>query len=148
MIVFDLVCPHAHRFEGWFANSTDFEEQLAKGQVSCPVCGSAELKRAVTASHVARGAGRREPAPGTAAEQEGQSAARELLRRVWEQIHHSSEYVGKDFAREARRMHQGEADSRTIHGEATREEAEALLEEGLAVVPLGPAIDDPGNKTH
>ncbi|MFA9460754.1 DUF1178 family protein [Thiohalorhabdus sp. Cl-TMA] len=138
MIVFDILCSNQHRFEGWFANGADFEAQLDNGQLTCPVCGSDRLKRAVSGSRVATGAGKPTAAPGPA---RGEAAARELMRRVWEHIGGHSEYVGQDFAKEARRMQKGETEDRSIHGEATREEAEALLEEGLAVLPLGPAED-------
>lgn len=141
MIVFDLACDAGHCFEGWFASSDDFAGQQARGLVTCPECGSAQVTKAPMAPAVPRKGNQvtetrpqqamvSAPLPPEAVEVLAKLAA--LQREALKQ----SRWVGKDFAEQSREMHYGERDVETIHGQATLEEARDLLEEGIAVMPL------------
>lgn len=136
MIRYSLKCGAGHGFESWFRSAEAFSALRAAGQVSCPVCGSGEVEKDLMAPAVrpARKAEAAVPArpdlSAPASEIEEKIAA---LRR---QIEENSEYVGLNFAAEARRIHSGEAPERSIHGEAKPDEAKAMIEEGLPVAPL------------
>ena len=139
MIIFDLNCsPQGHVFEAWFASSAAFEEQRAKRLVACPLCGSAEVVKAPMAPAV----GSRCEATSTTSSKSALAAAAALQRKLLE----GSEAVGDRFADEARAIHLGEADSRPIHGEATRAEAESLIEEGVPIAPLPFPVIPPGEE--
>jgi hypothetical protein len=135
MKVLNLQCRHAHVFEGWFASEEDFQGQLARGLVECPLCGDAEVAKMPSAPRLNLGAA--EPAP---PRQEVMSAPNAQLQAAWrqlvQQVMANTEDVGERFAEEARKIHYGESDERGIRGQATREETEALLEEGIGVLPL------------
>ncbi|MGC6331387.1 DUF1178 family protein [Rhizorhabdus sp. FW153] len=165
MIVFDLACrPAGHVFEIWFGSSTDYEDQKARGLVSCPYCGSSEVEKAVMAPNVAPKGNRRSDAdsramvptaaPGGAVVPAGANLPapeqfKEMVARIAEiqaKILEGSEYVGKGFADRARAMHLGEEDSRPIHGQTSIEEARALLDEGIAVAPLPLPVRPPGSE--
>ena len=150
MIIFDLKCsPTGHVFEAWFGSSDDYESQRARGLVSCPLCGSGEVGKAVMAPHVAPKGNRRDapaaPSPelfsGDAESVKAMLAAAAAMQR---RLIENSEAVGDRFADEARAIHLGEAEARTMHGRATRAEAEALIEEGVPVVPL--SLPVPGER--
>jgi hypothetical protein len=150
MIVFDLECRGgAHRFEGWFASSEDFASQSARGLVACPACGSADVSKSLTAPRLARKGNQLaavappapapEPArPAIAAPQLPPEAVAMMhaLAAMQAEAIKQSRWVGDKFADESRAIHYGERDAETIHGQATRDEAEALLEEGILVAPL------------
>lgn len=139
MIIFDLKCgPQGHVFEAWFASSAAFEEQRARGLVACPLCGSAEIAKAPMAPAV----GPRSEALSTTSAKAALAAAAELQKRLLE----GSEGVGVRFADEARAIHLGEADARAIHGSATREQAEGLLDEGIPIAPLLFPVAGPGEE--
>ena len=149
MIVFDLKCaPLGHVFEAWFASSAAFAEQQAGGLVACPLCGSAEVAKAPMAPAVgAKGNNAPAGAGGlfTGAPEEVKAmlaAAAELQKRMLA----GSEGVGDRFADEARAIHLGESDRRPIHGEATRAEAESLIEEGVPIAPLPFPVVPPGEE--
>lgn len=114
-------------FEAWFASSGAYDEQAAKGLVTCPSCDSGEVEKQIMAPAV-RGA-RRKPAS------QGEAMAR-LIARARRHIANTCDYVGKDFAGEARAMHRGEKDERPIWGETSRADAESLAEEGVPALPL------------
>lgn len=145
MIVFDLQCKDGgHVFEAWFGSSADFEEQRERGLVSCPLCGSEQIGKAVMAPAVAakgnskdtRGE-RRELAVSNDMPDPGQMKAMlETLAKEQAKALEKSDYVGEDFAREARAMHDGEIDERPIHGQTSLEDAKALLDDGVPVAPL------------
>ena len=154
MIVFDLHCAHGHLFEGWFGSSSDFEDQSARGLVSCPECGSAEIGKAPMAPAVGA-KGNRVPAASAPAAQQpstpqppaGQAVTNtpmpEEVRKALTALHEAqaralskSTWVGKDFANQSREMHYGERDEAPIHGQASIKEARALIEEGVPVAPL------------
>lgn len=129
MICYSLRCADGHDFEAWFASSAAFEEQQAAGRVACVVCGSAEVVKAPMAPSVKGGRDVPELSrPASPAE-----AALAGLRR---HIERTSDYVGPAFASEARRMHNGEAQTRSIWGEASRDEARSLKDEGIPVAPI------------
>jgi hypothetical protein len=130
MKVLDLQCPHGHRFEGWFASAEDFESQLSRKLVECPICGATEVSRLPSAPRLNLSGATAAPAPGGAGEMQAQvmRALREVLEKT--------ENVGDRFAEEARRIHYNEAPARNIRGVTTAEDAKALVEEGIEVMPL------------
>ncbi|MDP3674837.1 MAG: DUF1178 family protein [Novosphingobium sp.] len=151
MIVFDLECSGGvHRFEGWFKSSEDFALQQDRGLVACPRCGSAEVGKAPMAPRLARKGNQdvvTRPSTAPAASDQPQAlaapslppgaiAAMHALAAMQAEAIKDSRWVGDKFAAESRAMHYGDADQATIHGQATREEAQDLLEEGIMVVPL------------
>lgn len=137
MIVFDLGCPNQHRFEGWFASSEDFERQLQHKLVVCPLCGNAKVSRLPSASYVKTGATERpsRPAAGLGPQQYA-NIGTEVLTRLVEHIVENTEDVGPAFPEEARKIHYREVPERRIRGTASREEVEALKDEGIEVVAL------------
>ena len=152
MIVFDLRCgAGAHVFEGWFASSEDYESQRSRGLLSCPLCGSEAIGKAVMAPRVrAKGnssdqgsdAAREMMLPESESVKQMLSAMAALQKRMIEQ----STYVGDRFAEEARAIHLGEAAIRSIYGKATPAEAESLAEEGIPVTPLPFPVVEPGQE--
>jgi len=147
MIVFDLICKNAsHVFEIWFGSTADYEEQKARGLVVCPYCGSADVDKAVMAPNVAakgnRGGEIVPASPAAAAGATNMPPPQEFkamvakLAEVQAKMLEGSEYVGSKFADEARSMYHGEREARTIHGQTTAAEAQALIEEGVPVAPL------------
>lgn len=149
MIVFDLQCSdQVHVFEAWFGSSADYEEQRKKGLVSCPICGSQDVSKALMAPAVGAKDNRKSerPAPATgdstvpisngSSDPARMKAMLEKLARQQSRALENSDYVGEKFASEARAMHDGEIDDRPIHGQTSVEEAKALLEDGVPVAPL------------
>jgi len=149
MIIFDLKCgSQGHVFEGWFGSSTDYEEQQARGLVSCPLCGSGEVAKAVMAPAVGA-KGNRSPAAAPELFSGDPDAVKRMLAALaaeQKKLLASSEAVGDRFAEEARAIHLGEADARAIHGRATREQAESLFDDGIPVAPLPFPVLDPGDE--
>ncbi len=155
MIVFDLQCGGgAHVFEAWFGSSSDYEEQREKGLVSCPICGSAEISKAVMAPAVgAKGnqGGEGSSVPSDAAlpvsntnpDPAQMKAMLETLAKEQAKALENSDYVGDGFADEARAMHDGEIDDRPIHGQTSVEDAKALIDDGVPVAPLPLPIRSP-----
>ena len=146
MIHYNLVCSQAHEFDGWFPSSAGFDAQAERGLVECPVCGGTDVTRALmTPSVPAKSNTRSEvlPAP---AEPPPQNVAvtgermpdqvRAALQKLRAEIERNADYVGADFAEEALRQHRGESDKRAIYGEASEEQTEALLEEGVQVARI------------
>ncbi len=146
MIVFDLKCGQGHVFEAWFANSEAFADQKAKGFLACPLCGAADIEKAVMAPNVApKGNQRAETLPAApmatsapAAEPSPADvkALLETLAKAQAALLEKSEWVGRDFASKAWAMDAGEMDQALIHGQTTADEAKSLIEDGIAVVPL------------
>jgi hypothetical protein len=130
MKVLNLQCALGHGFEGWFASNEAFETQLAGGLVECPVCSDTRVTKLLSAPRLNLGASApSQPSPPVVeASARWMQAARELMART--------EDVGDRFADEARKIHYGEAADRGIRGQATREQAEALAEEGIPVLQL------------
>ena len=147
MIVFDLACKNAsHVFEIWFGSTADYEDQKARGLVSCPFCGSTDVDKALMAPNVAaKGNSRSDRSPAglatvpAAANVPTPQQFKEIVSKLAEvqaKMLEGSEHVGTKFADQARSMHYGEQDSRPIHGQTSAEEAKALIEEGVPVAPL------------
>ncbi|MBW0156768.1 DUF1178 family protein [Sedimentimonas flavescens] len=134
MIRYTLKCESDHSFDSWFQSAEAFDKLLAAGMVACSVCGSSKVSKALMAPSVqpARKAGEKPEAPLSAPQGEVEQALAAMRRHVEE----NSDYVGMNFAAEARAMHDGDAPERAIHGEAKLEEAKALLEDGIPVAPL------------
>jgi hypothetical protein len=134
MILFDLRCKDGHAFEAWFRDSAAYEDQAAAGDLACPVCGSAEVSKALMAPAVSSG-----PKVDAASAAE----AMRLWRRVQNHIEKNFDHVGARFAEEARKIHHGEAEKRSIYGEATKAEAKELRDEGIDVnqIPWLPRQD-------
>ncbi|MBX5168003.1 MULTISPECIES: DUF1178 family protein [unclassified Rhizobium] len=138
MIRYSLTCDNAHEFEGWFSESADFDRQVATGFLTCPVCHSAAVSKLLMAPSVstARKKDERQTLAMDALRQESLQKLKEAVAAVKA----NSEDVGTQFPEEARKIHYGEADARGIIGQATVDEAQALLEEGIeiAAIPVLP----------
>ena len=147
MIIFDLRCaPQGHVFEAWFGSTGDFEEQQARGLVTCPICASQAVEKAPMAPRVGAKANQTPPASADyfSSEPETVKAMLAALATAQKEMLKGSDFVGDRFADEARAIHLGDADARAIHGRASRAEAESLVEEGVAIAPLLFAIQEPG----
>ena len=164
MKVLDLQCSGRHCFEGWFASEEDFQDQLARKLVACPVCADCDITKMLSAPRLNLGAALAPREAATAGPAEAQDAAADkgkskesasadgparsvmsgpderMLQAAWlrmaRHVMANTEDVGDRFAEEARKIHYGEADERGIRGKATAQETEALAEEGIAVMPL------------
>lgn len=158
MIHYQLQCRQAHGFDGWFRDSAAFETQAARGLVSCPVCADTAITRALMAPALAKGREIAPPTPPvptalvpTAPPEKPVAMAggplpdhvRAMLQRLRTEVEKHCDYVGPAFAEEARRIHHGESERRSIYGEATQEQAEALAEDGIEVsrIPWVPRAD-------
>ncbi|KQT44364.1 hypothetical protein ASG43_13490 [Aureimonas sp. Leaf454] len=135
MIHFALRCEAAaHDFDGWFRSGEDFEGQVSRGLVTCPVCGSTEIAKALMRPAVSGTRDERSPAEA--------SRMMAALRAMSREVRANADYVGPAFAEEARKIHYGEADERRIYGEASPVEVKGLMEEGIAALPLPPLPED------
>ena len=158
MIRYSLRCEQSHSFESWFQSSSAFETQVKRKLVTCPVCGSAKIEKAIMAPRIVSKKGRDSaPAPApveTAAPAETPTTEstplmmaqeRELRAKIKELRDHivkNADNVGERFPNEARAMHYGDKEHRPIYGEASPEEARALVDEGVEVSPLPVLPDD------
>jgi hypothetical protein len=129
MICYQLVCRKNHSFEGWFRDSAAYDAQAKKGLLSCPNCQSKRVSKAPMAPAVTKRAALAETA-------EQARAMREWVAQVRAHVEANSEYVGEKFPDVARAIHYGDAEQRTVHGEATLEAARDLIEEGIPVAPI------------
>ena len=159
MIKYQLICDKSHEFEGWFGDSAAFESQQESGFLTCPVCGSADVRRALMAPNLASPKTRKtdlaeqqpsaqpEPQPQPQAPQQASAAlppaaARKMqelmseMRALQTKIREECRDVGDNFAEEARKIHYGEAEPEGIYGQATAEEREALDEEGIEIMDM------------
>ena len=132
MIVFDLKCGHGHVFEAWFGSSEDYQGQLARGLVSCPLCGAQDIQKAVMAPAVAAKGNQRQMRPSAAGSETADMAKLLAAQRALEA---QSDWVGPHFATEARARHEA-GTTRPVHGEASLAEVKSLLDDGVPVVPL------------
>ena len=128
MICFTLSCAKDHRFESWFASSGAYDVLQAAGQLRCPNCGDSTVTKALMAPAVAVKSTQTLDAP--------KSDTEKALAEIRRHIEENSDYVGLNFAAEARKIHTGDAPARAIYGEANAAETRALLEEGVPVAPL------------
>jgi hypothetical protein len=155
--VFDLQCEQSHIFEGWFASAQAYDDQKDRGLLSCPVCGShqvirklsaprlnvSHLRQQVTASDTVSG-GMQQQSSGSSAEGTQQQLGKiqaQVLRQLREMVR-ATENVGNRFAEEARMMHEGQAPERPIRGVASPQEREELAADGIAVLPIPDFLDD------
>ncbi|ACI56796.1 hypothetical protein GGI64_003648 [Rhizobium leguminosarum] len=138
MIRYSLTCDNAHEFEGWFSESADFDRQVATGFLTCPVCHSAAVSKLLMAPSVSTA--RKKDERQTLAMDAMRQEALQKLKEAVAAVKANSEDVGTQFPEEARKIHYGEADARGIIGQATVDEAQALLEEGIeiAAIPVLP----------
>lgn len=159
MIRYRLKCEKRHEFEAWFSNAAAFDRQAKRGQISCPRCGTSKVEKTVMAPSIiksakrkrARKAPEKEPSEQPAAPPAAQAETHRLaahgalaaaMRKLRAEIEAKSEYVGPRFPEEARKIHYEETPARGIYGEATREEAQALSEEGIEFFPLPSLPED------
>ena len=154
MIRYTLRCEHDHAFESWFQDSSAYDTQVKRKLVSCPVCGSHGIEKAIMAPRIVSKRGRESAAPAPASAETGAVATstpllmaqeRELrakLKELRDHIVKNADNVGESFPNEARKMHYGEIEHRPIYGEASPDEARSLIEEGVEVSPLPVLPDD------
>ncbi len=126
MICFTLRCGKGHHFDSWFTSSAAFDDLGAAGHLLCPTCGDAQIEKALMAPAIST------PEPS----ERPQPSAAQALDQLRQMVEANSDYVGSNFAAEARAMHLGDAPTRAIYGEAKSEDARALLEDGIPVAPL------------
>jgi hypothetical protein len=135
MIKYALLCEFDHAFEGWFSTSADYENQQSRGLLDCPVCASKAVRKAIMAPAVqGTKAQAAAPAPAPEMQQMMMQAMGEMRRHVEENF----DYVGDQFAKEARAIHEGKSEERGIYGEASPKDVRGLVEDGVRVAPLPP----------
>jgi len=142
VIRYALVCDQGHGFESWFRGSAAYDEAAAAGHLSCPSCGSPRVEKAVMAPHVAGERASEAPRVNLVSPQEEE--LRGKLKALRAHLTENADYVGQGFAEEARRIHLGEVERRSIYGEASLGEAKTLVEDGVEIMPL-PALPDERN---
>jgi hypothetical protein len=135
MKVLNLQCAHGHGFEGWFASQDAFDTQLADGLVECPMCGDTAITKLLAAPRLNLGNARAPSTEVARQEPADESQQARWLRAVREVIS-KTEDVGERFIDEARKMHYGEAEERAIRGQATPDQAQSLIDEGIPVFTL------------
>ncbi|WP_419825708.1 DUF1178 family protein [Sphingomonas sp.] len=140
MIVFDLACGGGHVFEAWFGSAGDYDSQRERGLVSCPICGNGTIDKAPMAPRIGAGGSRTAPTP-----EQAKSMMRALATAQAKALA-GSEHVGRRFATEARAIHEGDAEARPIHGQATLAEAKALAADGVPVAPLPLPVREPARE--
>ncbi len=160
MILYDLKCPKDHVFETWFRDSASYDEQVEAGAIACPTCGSRKIEKALMAPRLskagrARDAARHSGGEGAKGGPGGKMATRAVketaesaelmgqLRELRRKVEENCDYVGGEFAEEARKLHYGEQDPRNIYGETSDEQAEELHDEGVTFsrIPWAPRQD-------
>lgn len=149
MIHYALQCGQAHAFDGWFASSAAFDAQVERQLVTCPICSDVNVSRGLMAPGLSRKSNAAvtsetaAPRPMAVAGPAMPDQLRAALQKLRSDVERNCDYVGPDFAEEARRIHAGESEQRGIYGEASPEQAEALAEDGISVarVPWVPRAD-------
>ena len=141
MIRYRLKCERRHEFDAWFPSSSAFDRQAKRRLISCPRCGSEKIEKALMAPRVAKSGKRKRPEKPAAPPHGSHRVAAhgelaQTMRKLRAEVEAKSEYVGPRFSEEARKIHYEETPARGIHGEATRDEAQALREEGIEFFPL------------
>ena len=141
MIHYSLVCDRSHKFDGWFASAAAYDAQKGRGLVTCPICLTTNVDKALMTPSVARsGSEKVSLAIGHPEHQK----LREAMQALRNKVTSEADYVGDKFAEEARKIHFKEVDPRGIYGEATKEEVAALVDEGVDFMPL-PSIPEEHN---
>lgn len=159
MILFDIKCSDGHVFEAWFQNNNAFEDQLENHLVECPLCGCTDITKSLMAPNISAGERKPDAAPlnfdqhdhhkvmVTAHSKSTHEVSADDVKRALEHMHNTMakfraqvkqtcDYVGSDFAEEARKIHHGESEERGIYGETTIRETEELIEEGIDILPV------------
>ena len=147
MIHYDLICEQGHAFDGWFRNSAAYDEQAGQGLVTCTHCGSAKVEKQLMAPGIPVKANRKADAPAkvvSAPVDPRLAMMMQMVREMRKHVEENAEYVGDKFAEEARKIHYEETEKRGIYGEASPDEAKALIEEGIDVHLL-PRLPEDGN---
>lgn len=147
MIRYDLICEKGHDFDGWFRDSAAYDQQEERGLLSCALCGSVNVQKALMAPGIPARANSKEQAPQKMASGPVDPRLRmmmDMMRTMRKQVEANAENVGNKFAEEARKIHYAEAEKRGIYGEATAEDARSLIEEGIEVHPM-PVLPEDGN---
>jgi len=162
MIHYDLQCDQGHAFDSWFQSSAAYDKQAKRSLVTCPVCGSAKVEKAIMAPRLARADAAAPEPPAQAAQPPAPAATpsalpakapvammspperefRQKLKELRDHITKNASYVGQSFPEEARKIHYGETEHRSIYGEASPREAKELYDEGIAFHPLPILPDD------
>lgn len=141
MIRYALACEHGHEFEGWFGSSGAYDDQVAAGQVECPVCATRAVSKQIMAPAVAG----TKKTPASDLSPQIRSMVMEAMGQVRQHVEDNFDYVGDSFATEARAIHEGRSEERGIYGEASGAEIKALKNDGVQIAPLPPA---PPKKTE
>ena len=141
MIHYALVCENAHKFEAWFRNAEAYDEQHARGIVTCPVCMSGSVEKALMAPSVSRSSSEK---VSLSIGHPEHAQLRDAMRALRNKVTSEADYVGDKFAEEARKIHFKDVEARGIYGEATREEVTSLIEDGVDFMPL-PIIPEEHN---
>ena len=141
MISYSLTCENAHKFDAWFGSADAYDAQQQRGIVTCPICDTTEVRKALMAPAVAR-SGSEKVALSIGHPQHAQLQA--AMRAMREKVTSEADYVGDKFAEEARKIHFKDVEPRGIYGEATREEVAGLIEDGVDFMPL-PALPEEQN---
>lgn len=139
MIQYSLVCEREHKFDAWFRNAEAYDAQQKKGIVTCPVCGSGDVHKALMAPAVAR---KKQDKVALSIGHPQQTELRAAMRALRDKITSEADYVGDRFASEARRIQDNEAPARGIYGEATSEEVAGLIEDGIDFMPIPNVPED------
>ena len=134
MIRYALACEHGHEFEGWFSASADYDDQAARGLLTCPTCASPRVEKQIMAPSVS--GVRKSSDSGLPATM--QAMMSEAMGKVRQHVKDNFDYVGDTFASEARAIHEGKSEERGIYGEATPAEVKSLVADGVPVSPLPP----------
>jgi hypothetical protein len=142
MIRYALLCDAGHAFESWFRDGGAFEAQAQRGLLACPQCGSDKIKKQIMAPAVAVRETASAKAQPVAMLGEGEAQMRAALRALHQHLRQNADDVGAGFAEEARKIHYGETDARAIYGQTSADEARALGEEGIEVLPVPILPDD------
>ena len=148
MIRYRLSCEHDHQFEAWFAGSEAFEQQRADGHVTCPSCGSANVEKALMTPSVSTARKKAEttadagPPVAVASNKAVPEDVASMMRTIRDNIKENADYVGPQFAEEARKIHYGEKDERGIYGEASLDDVRGLKDEGIDVLPMPTLPED------
>lgn len=135
MIQYSLKCDDDHGFESWFASAEAFDRLRSAGQISCPVCGSMRVEKALMAPSVRPARNKAEP-QATRPLNTPVSDVEKAISELRKQVEQNADYVGLNFAAEARAIHDGKVAARSIYGEARPDEARKLIEDGVPVAPL------------
>ncbi|MEP5730643.1 MAG: DUF1178 family protein [Sulfitobacter sp.] len=136
MIKYTLKCDQDHRADSWFASASAFDTLAKAGHLSCPVCGSSDVKKALMAPRVVMQEDASEPENTTPVLHQPANEVEQAMTALRDKVEESSDYVGDSFATEARAMHLGDKPERSIYGEARLDQAKELIEDGIPVLPL------------